>query len=124
MAEFLIKYVDATHSDSTKDSRGCYKQGDIVDIKPDGFEWGKQESLPNFIQVKVSGLSVEQALYLIESHKDIDNNTVRRRNYSIAISELPVGVRNQLLTTGRYETTKAAVRNFVKKNSDSTRGIQ
>jgi len=43
MAELLIKSSDTTNPDPVKDLRGCYKKGDVVVIKPDGWKWGKEE---------------------------------------------------------------------------------
>jgi hypothetical protein len=70
MAEFLIKAIDATHSDPEKDKRGCYKRGDFVVVMPDGHEWGKEERLPKFVVVKIPGLSVETAKKYILSHDE------------------------------------------------------
>ncbi len=70
MAELLIKAIDATHSDPAKDQRGCYKRGDIVLVMPDGHEWGKEERLPKFVVVKISGLSVEAVKKYILSHDE------------------------------------------------------
>lgn len=123
MAEFLIKAVDATQSDPTKDAAGCYKRGDIVVVKPDGWEWGAEERLPRFVQVKVSGLSVARALKLISPAIDGGGLMIRRRLYQVVLSELPAGVRTQLATTGRYETTLAAVESFVRDKIADTRGI-
>ena len=43
MAELLIKSSDTTNPDPVEDLRGCYKKGDVVVIKPDGWKWGKEE---------------------------------------------------------------------------------
>jgi|GEM_PF-4497413 len=43
MAELLIKSSDTTNPDPVKDLRGCYKKGDVVVRKPDGWKWGKEE---------------------------------------------------------------------------------
>jgi hypothetical protein len=56
MCEFLVKAIDATHADPVKDLRGCYKRGDIVDVREDGFGWGLEEGPPKFFIVKVPGL--------------------------------------------------------------------
>lgn len=62
MAELLIKATSASHADPEKDESGCYKKGDIVGLQSDGHEWGAKEGLPNFIRVKVPGLSVDTIL--------------------------------------------------------------
>ena len=43
MAELLIKASDNFNPDPVKDLRGCYKKGDVVVVKPDGWKWGKEE---------------------------------------------------------------------------------
>jgi hypothetical protein len=112
MAEFLIKAVSATHSDPVKDERGCYKRGDIVVVAPNTHVWGARETLPRFVQVRVSDVGVAAALKYIESQ--IDNGIViRRRLYRIRWDDLPAGVKQQLIETGRYETTWDAIKQYV-----------
>jgi len=57
MAELLVKAVSFANPDPTKDTKGCYKKGDIVLIMPDGHTWGAAEGLPMFVIVKCPGLS-------------------------------------------------------------------
>jgi len=65
MAELLIKAVDAVHSDPVKDLRGCYKKGDVVVVKPDGWKWGKEElKKEKFYILKVTDKSVEELQFL------------------------------------------------------------
>jgi len=60
--------------------------GDIMVIRPDGWEWGRAECLPNFIVVKVPSVTMEQA----KKYEDILYETVdgfarvkKRRRYRI-----------------------------------------
>lgn len=76
MAELLIMANSNSHSDPIKDIRGCYKKGDIVDVQPDGFQWGKEECPPRFHVVKIKGLDFKEAKYLMEPQLDIDNITI------------------------------------------------
>jgi len=48
------------------DIQGCSKLGDIIDIRPDGFCWGKAECPPIFIRIKVPGGSEKSYQYLRE----------------------------------------------------------
>jgi len=68
MSEFLIKKVDATHPDSVKDQRGCYKRGDIVQIYNDGE--CKEPPSPNskMLLVKVPEMSKEENKRYVEEH--------------------------------------------------------
>ena len=129
MAEFLIKAVNATNPDPTKDERGCYKRGDIVDVRPDGFAWGLEERLPRFVQVQVTGVSVAAALAYIAPSTDpnqLDRDghpiRIRRRLYRVLVDTLPLAVRQQLSTTGRYVTTWTAIRNFVQNSRTGATG--
>jgi len=47
MAEALIKAVDFVHPDPEIDKRGAHKRGDIIVIKPDGWNWGGAERDPS-----------------------------------------------------------------------------
>ena len=65
MAELLIKADDATNPDQVKDLRGCYKKGDVVVVKPDGWKWGKEElNKKKFYILKVPDKSVEELQFL------------------------------------------------------------
>ena len=35
--------------------------GDIIVVRPDGWVWGSAEGLPDFVQVTVTGMTVEEA---------------------------------------------------------------
>lgn len=54
VADLLIKAVDATNADPTKDRRGCYKRGDVVAVKPTGWQWGKEEGPPRFVRLTLT----------------------------------------------------------------------
>lgn len=110
MAEILIKATNATHSDPDKDRRGCYKVGMPVVVQPDGHQWGSAEGLPNFVILKLPGISVEKVKQFIES--DVVQNgfeedgftpkmeTYRRRLWRIRVASIPAAVRNKWLTDG------------------------
>jgi hypothetical protein len=72
MAELLIKAIDMTHPDPEKD-KGCYKRGDIVDVRPDGHPWGKEEGPPKFYIVKVPDAKPEDIKHLQESETETKN---------------------------------------------------
>lgn len=68
MAEFLIRakghWMDGINTGTLNiHDLEMYNRrsqlGDIVVIRPDDWVWGSEEKLPNFIVVKVPGLSVE-----------------------------------------------------------------
>lgn len=67
MAELLIKAVSASNADPDKDRRGCYKRGDVVVAMEDGHEWGRLEGPPDFVVVRLSGVSRAAAEQWCES---------------------------------------------------------
>jgi len=44
--------------------------GDIIVVKPDGWKWGKEECLPNYIVIKIPDLKIEDAKKYEESLED------------------------------------------------------
>lgn len=132
MAEILIKAVDANHEDPIQDLL-CYKRGDIVVVKRDGWPWGKEElKAPKdggvFVRLKLPGVPVSSVEKYIEQHNIIEGEgskarsvVKRRRIWRLVVDELPVGVRNQFNTTGEYTTTVAAIRNYIHDKINNVR---
>lgn len=92
MAELLVKAIDGTNPDPAGDAL-CYKSGDIVVVAADGHLWGRRECLPDFLVVRIPGVSVEEAgqylapVYLAPAVEPV--MVVRRRfrlNYLAAIA--------------------------------------
>lgn len=109
MAEILIKAVSATSSDPEKDQRGCYKRGMPVVVMPDGHAWGRKEGLPNFVLLKLPGVSVERVRRFIEPDREADGlredgnertRIVRRRLWRIFVEDIPASVSNRWLSQG------------------------
>ena len=132
MAEFLIKAVDAMHADPAKDQRGCYKRGDIVDVRPDGFQWGREEhpatAKPRkFVLVKVPALDSEKAKTLMQVQGSLyafleDGVTgipVRRRRFHLLWDMLPVAARNALRDAGVLTVSWVALRDFLHDQRDN-----
>lgn len=93
--------------------------GDIVVIKPNGWEWGREETLPNYYIVKVPNVTVEQAQYAVESLTDTtdpDNPVMlKKRRYKI-----PQQIINHLDQNGgvyTVNTTSEWVDNLIDKAS-------
>lgn len=109
MAEVLIKAISASHSDPVKDLRGCYKRGDIVVIMPDGHSWGAMEGLPNFVVVKIPGVSHTAAQkYLAGTEGQL------RRNFHIRVDDVPNAIRQELRDTGETTVSWQQVRGFIR----------
>ena len=54
MAELLILNKSNTNPDAVKSERGCYKRGDIVEVREDGAAYGTAETLPDFVIVRLT----------------------------------------------------------------------
>lgn len=107
--------VSKGHPDPTKDRRGCYKAGDPVVVRPDGWQWGAAEGLPLFWVVKVPGATVAQLEQYVEALSNADGTVNRRRSWSIDTAKMPGNIRNQLNTTGVITITLTQVQNFLTK---------
>lgn len=64
MSQQDIKNLNEDRKKS-RDSR--IRLGDIVVVKPNGWEWGREERLPNYLVIKVPQLTVEQVEHFTES---------------------------------------------------------
>lgn len=123
MAEILIKAVDAAHSGSEKDKRGCYKRGDPVVVMPDGHEWGKEERLPKFVVVKIPGLPVATAKKYIQPFLGLPDGKgsrliVRRRLFRFQLDDVPNSIKQELEDTGEVTVTMSQIRNYI-QNKDT-----
>jgi len=75
MAELLIKSSDTTNPDPVKDLRGCYKKGDVVVRKPDGWKWGKEELNKNkFYILRVPDKEVDELEFLTKEDEIVLGN--------------------------------------------------
>jgi len=139
MAELLVKAVNATHLDSDKNIKSCYKQGDIIGVAPNGYEWGALElKAPadggKFVVIKIIDVTRQQVINWVKNHWDwiLDGNDldddmvtlVRRRRIRIDVDLLPAGVLSTLNNTGEYSNTWANIRQYIrnKKNNETASG--
>jgi len=69
-AHYLDKLTQEEVDKMTKEERQSYDArsqiGDIIVVRPDGWVWGKEECLPNFVVVKIPD-KAEDVKYLEES---------------------------------------------------------
>lgn len=114
MAEILIKRISVTNPDPEKDERGCYKRGYPVVIMPDGHEWGAEEGPPNFVVIKVPGVSKATLEQYLASH-------VRRVQFNVLSSDLPNDsfgleiVATNPSVSGRGRITRVMVETFLNR---------
>ena len=122
MCELLICAVNKTHPDATKDERGCYKRGDVVMVKDDGYQWSANEGLPLFVIVKIPGRTVAQAEkyclpYTLDDLGGVSpTRIVRRRLHGVEVdaASLPAWVKTSLRDTGTVTVTFTQIRNYIK----------
>lgn len=106
MALILIKDSDATHPDPVKNVRGCYKQGDIVDVYDDARHDGDLVAnpvMPPFWLVRLVGASVADVRpYLTEEWTDVITpdgfvrRPLRKRAWGLDGARVPPSVVNRL----------------------------
>jgi hypothetical protein len=121
--ELIIKrQANYIHPDPIVNESSIYQRGDVVDIKPDGHLWGKEEhpmtttyNPPHFFIVKIPGITVEQARKYIQPRMDdIDTTKVTtRRLFKLLADDVPQWVKNSIQTTGEVTVTWAQIKNFV-----------
>jgi hypothetical protein len=141
VAELLVKAVSATHTDPTKDARGCYKQGDVVRVVENGHEWGALELRPpaaggKFVVIKITDVTRQQVINWVRNHWGCEVEGVdwvteptpdpsginARRRVRIDVDLVPNNVRNQLNQNGVYTTTWTAIRQYVRNKRTSQTG--
>lgn len=140
MAQILVKAIDATHPDATKDRRGCYKRGMPVVVMPDSHTWGRLEGLPKFVIIKLPGVSVERVLKYVFPEREAtaaEDGTYpiyRRRLWKFRFDDMPAAALRKLRDTGEliikvrdyagdYDYTWTQVRNYIrnlKTNEDES----
>lgn len=73
----------AVKEKQTYDARA--QVGDIIVVRPDGWTWGKEECLPNYVVVKIPGISYEDAQRYEDVLKDEAGNILKKRKYRIPL---------------------------------------
>ena len=81
--------VDALSDGDKKSHNARIQLGDIVVVKPDGWVWGREETLPRYIVIKAPGVAVEDVAHLTEhlmdtTDSDPDKHFIKKkRKYQI-----------------------------------------
>jgi len=130
MAEFLIKLIDHTHSDPLKDSRECYKRGDVVVVMPDSHIWGKEEGYPKFLVVKIPGMSIETGRKYIEQQiqgdvmgETLDPSVVTRcRKYNVLLNSAPQTMIDTARTQGYITVDFNSMKYLIKNQATGATG--
>lgn len=119
MAELLVKAIDAKNSDPLLDAH-CYKRGDIVDVRPDGWGWGLSEGPPLFVVVKIPGVSAKAYQHLTDPHyseilgADATPIMLKRREWKVNLDSVPA---KSGISSGRAELSLSAARSVIENKA-------
>lgn len=138
MAELLVYTRNKTHADPVIDRRGCYKRGDVVLVRPDGWAWGARESKQAwiaagnsaaswdepFVIVRIPGVAVSRVERATLEQREDDTGadfggTFRRRAWGLLVDTIPLAIRNQLAANGEVTVTATQVRNYFQRKRDA-----
>lgn len=129
MAEGLIFQRTNTHADPEKDRQGCFKRGFPVVLFQDGHEWGREESLLNWMEegrhpsdwpnhfylFRWPNVDAADLRHLFETQKETDSGIIlprhqyhRLRKYRVDLDLLSITYRAQLIARREVEFVGAA----------------
>jgi len=131
MAELLVKVSDNVHKDATKDLRGSYKRGDILEIRDNGFAWGRIIRSRRWYLIKVPDVSADSLREFTLAHNEPaldplgtlvdDLGRTRRRRYHLKLGDLPAGKRGELGDRNGTTLTNAEFRTVLFDKPTDTR---
>lgn len=124
MAILVLIDRDATHSDPTKDARGCYKLGDIVAVHEDSAHDGdlvKNPVVAPWYLIRVTGVSAARLRQAIEPEIDATDpeyrRILRRRAWRIEPADLPLAARRALQRDRYLAVTLTQARTYVRNKT-------
>lgn len=85
MAEILVRVRDKVNADFYLNCK-CTKRGDVIEAKPDGWDWGVRErTSPNYRIIALPNVSLPDAQAMLAPEVDTDLNnpsrTLQRRAF-------------------------------------------
>ncbi len=118
MAEIMIALKEGRHADPGAKARNCYYPGDIVEVRPDGFDWGRpvKSFFPKFALVKIPGLPAEA----IAKYRDVDPDPAllgrlrRRRRFKVDLKLLPRSALAAINQTGEVTISPLIARAYIR----------
>lgn len=89
MAELVIQVVDRTNAENPALDAVCWKAGDVIEVKPDGWNWtARERTNPSWRIVRVPLLTSEvQAALAVDRPEG--GAMRRRRRYTLELAALP-----------------------------------
>jgi hypothetical protein len=119
MARDSLSWPTLSVSDEAKAHIGCYRKGDIVEVRETGAPRGGAEGLPDFVWVTISNANKSQTIaYMDDWERVIDFNTLLANPpyYEVRISYTPTS------TSGFDAITKEQVKRWLKKQDSDILG--
>ncbi len=98
MAELLLFVADRSDPDPKVDCR-IFKRGHVVDVRPDGWKWGRDElALDIFRIVRVPALLASKALALLAQQVGDPSKDplLKHRAVRLRLDDLPIASRSRL----------------------------
>lgn len=127
MAEILIRATDVDLGGTEKEARRSYRKGDIVEIRPNGANWGRNElSNPDngraLFVLKIPDVTVAQCEKFIQAWVD-DLTPVQqaKRRFRLVLDEVPQGIRNTIRNQGFVQLNWAQIRGFIEDKQTAQR---
>lgn len=129
MAELLVEATNETHADPQLERQTCRKAGYCLLVRPDGWNWGKEERPPKFYVIKLPGVSVHhpRIVEYVSTWMDeyIPSQIYQRRRWRLRVDDIPVALRNRLDSAGsitiavggyagEYDVTWAQLRGYMR----------
>jgi hypothetical protein len=105
-----------------------YRIGDVVDIHPDGWIFGKREGPPNFTIVDLPGITEERVkqykeeitIRVIENRREVWNRPTQRRKFKFDKDKLISTKRTQFEAGAVLVTDKEALESLFDKERGTT----
>lgn len=114
MAHMLVYAKDNTNPDPDIDRQGCYKKGYPVVVLDEVAAWGAAETLPNFIQLEITGVTRAQVEHYLTSWQtdlnfNIDSTNGATATYTITVTN------NNVSVSGKNALTAPQIQSWLDK---------
>jgi len=122
MALLLVYGKNNTHSNSTKEQRGCYKLGDIVQVLNEDAHDGnivRNPIAPPMLLIRVSGITSEAVRHAMKPEymaitEAPESIVVTRRLFRFRLEDLPQAAKDKLQTDRYSEVTRVQAKAYLR----------
>lgn len=95
MCEMLVVVVDRVHPDPYIDANHIAKRGDVIDVREDGHQWGREEiSNPNWKIIRVPGVPCAHAQGFLspeyDEHLHTQSRMLQKRGFCYDLDARPM----------------------------------